>query len=1233
MEVVLDNEPVESSEKPLLYVGIGASAGGLDALEELLKNMPVDTGMAFIIVQHLSPDYKSMMVELLSQKTKMNVLKIENGMEVLPNTVYLIPPKKNLTIFHSKLLLTDQIRDSRINLPIDIFLQSLAIDQTDKVVGVILSGTGSDGTLGIKSIKEQGGLVIVQELATSKFDGMPKSAIASGFVDYIIPAEKMGSILSEYVKNSASLKNLSMEGEKPGNDYMKILSVVRSNQNLDFSSYKPKTIQRRIEKRIKFNRLNSYQEYIQFLIKSKEESEILAREFLIGVTQFFRDKNAFDVLQEKVIPEIFANKKRNETIRIWSVGCASGEEPYSLALLCYDYMEKNSLMYDLKIFASDLDKEAIKKASLGIYPESIAANVPEPFLEKYFLLKNGSYQIKDSIRQIVVFAAHNIVTDPPFSKISLVVCRNLLIYFNPEMQTKILNLFQYSISNGGYLFLGSSESISNTDNLEVIDSKNKIFKFVEGSRAPFPSQLLLPAFDKEKILAKKEKSQQIVKSTSGRSSESIYESIVNLFAPPGFIINSDDVVVHFFKDIQKYIVLPHGRPTFNIYEILDSQLSTIFSNLIHKVRKDKKEVALRKIIYKLNGTNIIIDIVARLVSLNKNIDEYVVITIEEIDDSLKALEIHSDISFNYDEQLEERLKVLEKEIQFKDESLQTTIEELETSNEELQSTNEELISSNEELQSTNEELQSVNEELYTVNSQYHQKIDELTEMSNDVNNLLKNTKFGYLFLDNNLNIRKFTPEITKLFNIMDMDIGRPFSHISNTLEYKSLIKDMEDVLDSIIEKEIEVHDKNGNWYLLRLHPYRYQDNSIHGVVLTQIDITGLKNVQLHNLKLVEAVENSINGIMITSPAGIIEYVNSKFSEISGYSKGESVGKYPSILQSGYHKIDFYKELWDTILSGKVWSSEMKNRKKNGEFYWEHNTISAIKDKNGKIINFLSIKHDITESKKLNLNLKLSSNTLVKVQELSKTGSWTYQFSKQLFDWSDETYRIFGYEPKSFIPTFENFISIVDLNDREKVKNEFNRAVESKVNYKIIYKITRPSGEIKYIEELVEYNHDLSEYLIGCVKDITEMQLLLDEEKRLNHDLEDLNNKFKMKNQELSYTNSFLIQAIPYPFVYNKILLDNKGEPIDYEFVEVNKAFEEFTGLKKETIIGKNVKTIIPDIEIIWIQKFGKVALTGEPITFEQYSKFAKKTFVSKVFSPQKGFFCGIFIEKGNEENV
>lgn len=949
---------------PTHYVGIGASAGGLEALEEFIKGMPSDTGMTFIVVQHLSPDYKSMMVELLSRRTQMKVLQIEDGMLVKANCIYLIPPKKNLTIYHSRLILTEQVRDTSLNLPIDVFFRSLAIDQKKKAVGIILSGTGSDGTLGIKAIKEQGGLVMVQNFSTAKFDGMPKSAIATGLVDYILNADQMSDALVKYVSHPHVLQEDTRETEnKEETDFVKTLSLIRTHVGMDFSYYKPKTIIRRIERRISVNQLQDSEEYIKLLLDSKEECEILAREFLIGVTQFFRDKEAYQIIENEVIPELLKNKEENEPIRLWSVGCSTGEEAYSLAILCKEYMEKNDIFADLKIFATDLDKEAIRIAGLGIYPESIVADVSQELLNKHFIKRQGSYQVSEIIRQMVIFANHDVTTDPPFSKISLITCRNLLIYFKAEMQQKVLNMFRYSLSKGGYLFLGSSESISGlSESYGVVNSRWKIFKFSEGNSLHLTSFINMPGRTRSVMTdISKIADNNLLKKANPLTD--LYEKTLNFFAPAGVIVDKNNTIIHFFKDIKRYLDFPEGKASYNLLELINPQLTMVISNMLYKARKEKKEIALNKFKFKEDETEIYLNISAQFISIKKSPEEYVVVAIKEMKSSEKFSDNKAENVFNYDEQVSDRIRDLERELQYRDENLQTTIEELETSNEELQATNEELVSSNEELQSTNEELQSVNEELYTVNSQYQEKIHELTELNNDINNLLTNTNIGTLFLDSQLIIRKFTSEISVTMNIIEMDIGRPFSHITFNCDYKNLYEDVKKVLNTLEKKEIEVRTNNGKWYLIKVQPYRHTDNSIHGVLLIQIDIDKLQRAKLMNLRLSQAVEQSVISTVITDVKGYIEYANPEFSKITGYSYDDILGKHTRLLQSGHHNTIFYQELWETIISKKTWFGEIYNKKKDGTYYWEKNVISPIINNEGDIINFLAIKEDITEKKR------------------------------------------------------------------------------------------------------------------------------------------------------------------------------------------------------------------------------------------------------------------------------
>jgi len=893
---LLDEQGVENTE--LIFepegfcVGIGASAGGLEALEQFFKHMPTDSGLSFVVVQHLSPDYKSLMVELLSKRTVMKVYRAEDGAKVLPNCIYLIPPKKNMTIFHGKLFLSEQDHQHVINLPIDIFFRSLAEDFADKSIGIILSGTGSDGTLGIRAIKGIGGMVMAQDDSSAKFDGMPKSAISTGLVDYILPAEKMPETLLKYVKHPLTIKGGEQSGISTAeNTLSKILSIIRNNTGVDFTYYKPNTIVRRLERRISINQINSYENYTTFLEQSPKEVNILYKELLIGVTKFFRDSESFDILKQKVIPNLFANKKKEEPLRIWSAGCSTGEEAYSLAILLREYMDLAGINNDIKIFATDLDKKSIEYGSMGLYPESIVADVSVERLKSYFIKKEKGYQIKELIRKMVIFATHNITKDPPFSKIDLISCRNMLIYLKPVMQKKILTLFHFSLNKNGFLFLGSSESLGDLSrSFSTINNKWKIYSYKDGYSHDTLGDFLLPNITRSKPIQQLSDYQLKGPGQVTEITESIFNTILDEFLPPSVIVDENFEVVHICKDVNKYIQLPSGKVTYDILSLIRKELSTTISIAIHKALKDDKEIVYNN--FKLKEKNEIHYLNIKVKPIRDKIKskKLIFIFFEEISTLPNQISSVEHQTIEYD--IIQQIKDLELELNYTKENLQATIEELGTSNEELQATNEELISSNEELQSTNEELQSVNEELYTVNSEYQSKIEALTQLNNDINNLLKNTNIGTVFLDRNLLIRKFTPAVTSAINILDMDIGRPIHHISLNTFHDTFLEDIENVLRTLIPKEIEVKGKKCNWFLMRIIPYRTIENAIDGVVITFFDITERKNfekrIERKNNLLMSVLDNSPIANTILDKSGKITYANHMAEKVLGLTRDEIV---------------------------------------------------------------------------------------------------------------------------------------------------------------------------------------------------------------------------------------------------------------------------------------------------------------------------------------------------------
>ncbi len=865
-------------------VGIGASAGGLEALETFFSRMPVSDRFVFVVIQHLSPDYKSLMAELLAKHTSMPIHQSEDGAEIRPGHVYLIPRKKNMTIYKRKLFLTEQ--EHGLNLPIDIFLRSLAEDLGERAVGVILSGTGSDGTRGIRAIKEAGGLVIVQDGDDAKFDGMPRSAISTGIVDFVLPVgkipEELGNFVSGHVRITADPSEARLGGP---NSIAKIFMLIKRKTGVDLSFYKESTIYRRIERRMGINQIQDVPSYIELLESSPAEITTLYKEILIGVTKFFRDSEAFDVLTNEVIPRIFNHKEAGEPIRIWVAGCSTGEEAYSIAILFAEYAEEHHLRNDIKIFATDIDKDAIEHASYGVYPESIAADASEERLSRYFIHKGENYQIAPAIREMVVFAFHNIFKDPPFRNIDLISCRNLLIYLQPVLQKKVLSNFHFSLTTNGFLFLGSSETVGDLSKyFRTIDTRWKIFSFT-GEYKPRDLNLIPPEN------AWRERTETVdlrreVAPRQTRLSEPIYERLIEGFLPPGVIIGENRQVIHVFGNTEPYIKLPSGRIDLDVLKLARAEIAIPLGTAIQEAITADRDTGYADItIVNEQGAAETIQLSVRPLHAGRDGRYFAVLFLpgNPVEASTQPVP-----SFNLEESVSRRIADLESELNYTKENLQATIEELETSNEELQATNEELLSSNEELQSTNEELQSVNEELITVNSEYQKKIEELSELNDDMDNLLSGTAFGTIFLDEDLTIRKYTAPVTDQINIIKTDIGRPFSDLSHNLIYHNLVEDITTVLSGGRSLELEVQNKGGYWFLVKLQPYRSEHENTKGVVLSLIEITERKSAELALLRqhelLMRVLDSNPTAIVMLDYRGRIIYANRHGENLLGYSR-------------------------------------------------------------------------------------------------------------------------------------------------------------------------------------------------------------------------------------------------------------------------------------------------------------------------------------------------------------
>jgi len=1044
-------------------VGIGASAGGLEALGIFFENMPFDSGLSFVVVQHLSPDYKSLMAEILSKKTKMKVLQAEDGMIVLPNYVYLIPPKKNITIYHKKLILTDSEHEHGtmiLNLPIDIFFKSLAKDQGKKSIGIILSGTGSDGTRGIRAIKEANGMVMVQDEKSAKFDGMPRSAISTGIVDYVLSAEKMPEELLKYIQNPYVLSKNHISLLQDNDCLTKIFALIRNKTGIDFSYYKETTVLRRIERRLSINQIGNLNDYVRYLLEYSNEIITLSKELLIGVTSFFRDTDAFEEISLKVIPSIFENKISNSPIRVWVAGCSTGEEAYSIAILFKEYMEKTNKKFDIKIFATDIDTNAVSIASTGIYPESIIADVGEDRLQKYFTKKGDNYKIMPCIREMIIFARHNIIKDPPFSKIDLISCRNLLIYLQNVLQKKVISLFHFALNKGSFLFLGTSETIGDWDNFFVsFVSKFKIYQHQDGIKTMEIDSINIynpentDAYSKERINFSKLKN-----SATDIFINSIYEQLIEQYVPLSIIVNENNELLHAYGDINQYLKIPSGKISLDILKMVKDDLSIALSTAIHRVLKDKKELIYKDVIFKEKD-------VVKSLTLNikpcidtKTDQTYILIIFQEN----KILDTNDNIErFDVENKASQRIMDLEHDLQYIKEDLQTVIEELETSKEELQSTNEELLVANEELQSINEEL---NGEIITISSQYQSKIKELTDLNDDINNLSKITDNVTIFLDKKLYIRKYIQVDGDEINLLKSDIGKPLSRISCNFKYIDLVEETEKVFESLILKEIEIQTIKGSWYLLRILPYTTKDNKVKGCVLTFVNITKLKESVENIKKFSYAVEQSLNSIIITDVNGNIQYVNPIFLEKTGYCLDEIIGKNVRILKFALMSPSVYEDILKTIKEGKIWRGKLCNRKKNGELYWISASISGIRDEIGEITNYVNVSQDIIDIKTKENKLLIEESILSKILKFSSKALLYIDYKGKILYTNKKLEKIFEIDKNKILNTnFNNPDWIfLDTNNKEIDLNDlpFSKIKTKKDEIKnMIYNIKLKSEKI------------------------------------------------------------------------------------------------------------------------------------------------------------------------------
>jgi two-component system CheB/CheR fusion protein len=977
-------------------VGIGASAGGLAAFEAFFSGMPADAdpGMAFVLVQHLAPDHKSILTDLVRRYTRMQVFEVEDGMAVKPNCTYIIPPNRDMAFLNGALQLMEPSAPRGQRLPIDFFFRSLAQDRRELAICIVLSGTGSDGSLGVRAIKGEGGMVMAQNPASTEYDGMPRSAIATGLVDYELPPAEMPTQLITYVAHAfGKLPRLStVPAPKTENALKKIFILLRAQTSHDFCQYKPSTIHRRIERRMAVHQIETIDGYVAYLQQTPAEVEALFRDLLIGVTNFFRDPEAFQALEEQVIPKLFAGKPAGAVIRVWSPGCSTGEEAYSIAILLQERLEALKQSYKVQVFATDIDSRAIATARVGIYPASIAADISPERLARFFAAEpdGSAYRIHKDIRDMLVFSEQDVIKDPPLSKLDLISCRNFLIYMDMGLQKKLIPLFHYTLLPCGFLFLGISETVGEFGDLfAVLDRKLKLYQRKEdihSAKRATPGRFLqyMTAID----IALPRSAGKTADAGKPPLRELTEQALLQQVAPACALVNGQGDILYLHGRTGRYLEPAPGEAGINnILKMAREGLRLELTTALRRAASGNEIVRHPGLRVKTNGDFTTVNLAVRPVAAGPAVSSepplYLVILEEappfdpEQPQMAAALQAGEGAD-GPDMEDDARIAALKQELRAKEEYLQTSNEELRAFNEEMQSVNEELQSTNEEIETSKEELQSVNEELATVNAELQTKVADLSRTNNDMNNLLAATGVDTVFVDHQLRILRFTPDATQIINLIPSDVGRPVAHlVSNLTGYDHLAADTQTVLDTLVPKEMEVRTRAGARYTMRIQPYRTPENMIEGAVITFVDITERKRAEEALRKTEERfrsiVETANEGIWYMNPDFHFTYINRAVTEILGYTPAEMIGRHLLDLIPEDERTDSLQRMADRREGGHD-TFERIYRHRNGSLRTVLVSAAPVIADGGFAGSFAMLT-DITERKRAEVRNELTRDVL------------------------------------------------------------------------------------------------------------------------------------------------------------------------------------------------------------------------------------------------------------------
>ncbi|MGF1515911.1 MAG: chemotaxis protein CheB [Elainellaceae cyanobacterium] len=1098
------------SQEDFFIVGIGASAGGVQALESFFSSLPDNPNAAFVVVQHLSPNHRSMMAEILQRKTTLPVQDAQDHMLLEPAKVYVLPPRKSLIVKDRRLCLEDTPKSPHY--PINLFFRSLVKGWGDRTIAILLSGTGNDGTEGLQAVSRVGGIALVQSPETAQFTSMPTSAIPSGLVDEVLSPEDLAKTVYELVRFSENFPELKVEDINliDPDQLQKILNILAEHEEIDFSHYKVSTLSRRIHHRCALTRNPSIDAYIKFIEESRDEQKLLRQDLLIGATCFFRDSGAWDILQAEVIPRHIQALEPGEQLRIWITACATGEEAYSMAIAVDEVIRQLDKPIQVKIFATDLDINALETAAQGIYPESIANDVSPERLEHYFDEKDEHYQVKRSLREMLIIAPHDLTKNAGFSRMNLVSCRNVLIYMQPRLQQQVLRLLHFALAAQGTLVLGSSETLGGIeDEFIVTSSRWKIFQKRRNNR------LSLVPLTRQEIVTPLKPS---VRKKSQQQFDLLLSEVFRLCFSDRqitcLLINDENQLLRVFYNGANLLEYPIGETNLEVSKIVPPALRLPLSTALHRAKRDRETVLYTDI--KLEREGKAFSVTMRVGPDNsKAASSSRTIVILEIEAyaSVPLSALHFDVG----EEAAQQVAELEYELQQTRENLQVTIEELETANEEQQATNEELLASNEELQSTNEELQSVNEELYTVNGEYQSKIQELTQLNNDIDNLLRSTDIGVIFLDAELQIRRYTPAATRTVNIKPTDVGRPLSDLTNSLDYPDLVDILKRVNDTQEPYEQEVKlEESDRYVLMRIRPYSRDDRGSDGTVITFVNIDDLKQIQVELQQTNEILEN----LYAISPVGLclqdehLQFlrINPALAETNGASIDQHIGRTlseiaPDLAAQVEPLLRQVIKTGEPIYGVEIWSTTPASP--DVERYWtaSYYPVDFLMDGLG----VGSVVVDITERVRAEKALRASQAKLLNAQQLAKVGSWDLELQGDLDlsttcpQWSDELLRIYELEGKETPLSFTDLIQLHVPEDQGAFENALTLLITEGIPFSLDVQFNRSDGELcclSAIGQAIRDREGQTTKLYGTVMDVSERKQIENELTRKNVVLEE-----------------------------------------------------------------------------------------------------------------------------------